>query len=270
MRCSVHISTRRARRWGVAVAVLSVVMIGLGACDRADLRPIAKAQEVGHTSTTAPIAVFAGRVVAITDGDTIKVLVAGHEQRVVRFAEIDAPEKSQPWGNRSRQMLSELVYGRDVEIRQSDTDRYGRTVAHVLVDGRDINREMVAAGGAWAFRRYLVDQSLIEVEASAKRQRIGLWSMSGNEIIAPWDWRRGVRVTPARGGEGAAPTVPRSLLSRPSNSGVGGFTCGSKTRCSEMSSCAEAQFYLTQCRVETLDGNRDGEPCEQLCGTAGR
>ncbi len=211
---------------------------------------------------------FVGQVVAVTDGDTIKVLVDGREQRIVRLAEIDAPEKAQPWGNRARQKLSDLVFGRHVEVHQTDTDRFGRIVARVSVEGRDVGRTMVASGAAWAFRRYLVDQSLLAVEEGARRQRIGLWSMPDNETIAPWDWRQGARVAPAAAGAASpAPgrSVSRSLAGQPDV-----FTCGTKTRCREMSSCAEAQFYLAKCGADTLDGNRDGEPCEQLCGTAGR
>lgn len=253
----------------VLVVGLCAASVGLASCDRKSLPPNSPAQVADDRPIASPTLVFTGRVIAITDGDTIKVLVNGREQRTVRFAEIDAPEKSQPWGNRSRQALSALVYGRNVEVRQADTDRYGRTVAHVLVDGRDINREMVASGAAWAFRRYLVDQSLIGVEAAARQQRLGLWSMPPNEIVAPWEWRRGVRAVSPGGGNNAVPAPPRALLSTPGASRAEGFICGAKTRCSQMSSCAEARAYLTECQVSSLDGNSDGEPCEQLCGTGG-
>jgi len=90
--------------------------------------------------------------------------------------------------------LSAFVFGKTISVQQTDTDRYGRVVGRLFSDGRDVNRAMVAVGAAWAFRRYLTDTSLIEVEARAKRERIGLWSMPEAQTVAPWDWRRGVRV----------------------------------------------------------------------------
>ncbi len=264
-------SSTTSKTWRALIVslVLGAILPIFMACAPAAAPQAASPRPVSNKSMeSARTGDFVGRVVAITDGDTIKVLVDGREQRIVRLAEIDAPEKAQPWGNRARQKLSELVFSRDVVVRQTDTDRFGRIVAKVFVEGRDVGRAMVASGAAWAFRRYLVDRSLLDVEAGAKRQRIGLWSMPANETIAPWDWRQGARVAPAEAVT-AGPVAGRSI-SRPLSGQPDALTCGAKTRCREMSSCAEAQFYLTQCGVDTLDGNRDGEPCEQLCGTAGR
>lgn len=220
-----------------------------------------------------------GRVVGVTDGDTITVLDDRRLQHTVRLAEIDAPERGQPWGNRARQTLSSMVAGQTVTVRPTDTDRYGRTVGRVYIDDRDVAHALIAAGAAWAFRRYLTDQSLVEVEQRARDQRVGLWSMSAEETVAPWDWRRGVR----RGGASSASAtangnLPQGLMTRPRaetlhSNGVmdaQGFGCRGKRVCRQMTSCAEAHFYLTQCGVSSLDGNSDGEPCEVLCGTAGR
>lgn len=95
--------------------------------------------------------VFEGRVVGVSDGDTITVLVGGHEQIKVRLAEIDAPEKAQPFGQRSKQALSDLVFGKTVRVEQQDTDRYGRVVGRVFVDGTDVNVEQIRQGMAWAY-----------------------------------------------------------------------------------------------------------------------
>ncbi len=263
-------SPASSRTWRVLMIslFLGVILPSLAACAPAETRSASPTPVSNKSMEGARTADFVGRVVAVTDGDTIKVLVDGREQRIVRLAEIDAPEKAQPWGNRARQKLSELVFRRDVVVQQTDTDRYGRIVAKVSVEGRDVGRTMVASGAAWAFRRYLIDQSLLDVEEGARRQRIGLWAMPDNETIAPWDWRQGARVTPAEAVAGDPASGPAILGSLPGEPDA--FTCGAKTRCREMSSCAEAQFYLAQCGVDTLDGNWDGEPCEQLCGTAGR
>jgi endonuclease YncB( thermonuclease family) len=92
---------------------------------------------------------LSGKVVGVTDGDTITVLV-GQSPVKVRLAEIDTPENGQPWGTRAKQALSDKVFGEVVEVRVVDTDRYGRTVGRVYRGGRDINREMVREGHAWA------------------------------------------------------------------------------------------------------------------------
>lgn len=253
---------------GAGAAVICAIALLLSSCERAAIGAPIHAQEVSETAGQAAVISFSGKVVGVTDGDTIAVLVDNREAKI-RFAEIDAPEKGQPWGGRSKQTLSDLVFGRDVRVQQMDVDRWGRIVGRVFVDNRDVNREMVAVGAAWVFRRYLTDTSLIEVEARAKRERVGLWSMPEAQTVAPWDWRRGERTGGAQQPDLAV--QPQGLLSSPSSrASPGSFSCSSKTRCAQMTSCAEARFYLTQCRLESIDGNRDGEPCEQLCATGGR
>lgn len=237
------------------LALVLVMLAAAAACRAPETSPLSGAQAAPVQSDTRIV----GRVVGVTDGDTITVLFDGSRQEQVRLAQIDAPESGQPWGARAKQALSDRVFGQDVGIERTDTDRYGRTVAQVHIGERDINREMVAIGAAWAFRRYLTDDSLIEIEARARREGLGLWSMPASEIIAPWEWRDGVRVQ-------AAP-VPqiRPLLSTPRQGTAAGFSCG-KRRCGEMSSCAEARFHLEQCSVHSLDGDGDGTPCDSLCG----
>jgi len=76
-----------------------------------------------------------GKVVGVKDGDTIVALHDGRGE-TIRLYGIDAPEKGQDFGNRAKQMLSDLVFGKVVEIKPMDTDRYGRTVAMVSLSGR--------------------------------------------------------------------------------------------------------------------------------------
>lgn len=142
------------------------------------------------TASLAANADFSGRVVGVLDGDTIDVLV-DQQPRRVRLAEIDAPEKKQAFGARARQALSGYVFGQVVRVRESGSDRYGRTIGSVVVDGQSINRAMIAAGMAWAYRRYLVDRSLLELEAQARQSRRGLWADS--TPVAPWEWRNAQR-----------------------------------------------------------------------------
>ncbi len=157
-----------------------------------------------------------GRVVSIADGDTFTLLTANKEQIRIRLAEIDTPESGQPYGNRAKQALSRLVFGKDVRVEVQDVDRYGRTVGRPYVGDIDVCAELVESGYAWAYRRYLKDPKLLELEKGAQDAKRGLWSLPKYERIAPWDWRRGKRT----------PTI----VSDPPKS----FTCGSKTYCRDM------------------------------------
>jgi endonuclease YncB( thermonuclease family) len=125
-------------------------------------------------------------VVAITDGDTLKARC--EDQTItVRLAEIDAPEKAQPFGARSKQHLSQLCFHRAAEVRPTSRDRYGRTVARVICAGTDANATMVRAGMAWAYTRYLTDPQILGMERLARREHAGLWADA--TPVAPWTWR---------------------------------------------------------------------------------
>jgi len=127
-------------------------------------------------------------VVGISDGDTIKVRCADQPQMVIRLAEIDAPEKTQPFGQRSKEVLATLCFKKQAEIRPSTRDRYGRTVARVLCSGTDANAAMVRAGMAWAYTRYLTDPQIQAMEIVARRERLGLWADA--RPVPPWEWRK--------------------------------------------------------------------------------
>lgn len=144
---------------------------------------------IGAALTMSAIAAhadFTGKVIRILDGDTLEVLVDRKPVRV-RPAQIDAPEKTQPFGTKSRQELADLTFGREVVVREQGEDRYGRHLGTVLASGQDVNRAMVAAGMAWAYRQYLKDTSLLTTEAAARSSGRGLWADPAPE--APWAWR---------------------------------------------------------------------------------
>jgi micrococcal nuclease len=127
-------------------------------------------------------------VVAISDGDTLKVRCdARAPLAAIRLAEIDAPEKAQPFGARSRQHLAKLCFRRQAEIRPVTVDRYGRSVARVTCGGVDANAEQVRAGMAWAYTKYLTDPNIERLEQEARDQRAGLWA--DEAPVPPWDWR---------------------------------------------------------------------------------
>ena len=146
---------------------------------------------------TAHAETVIGRVVGVADGDTLTVLDADYVQNKIRLAGIDAPEKKQPFGNRSKQSLSDLAFDKTVTVETTKRDRYGRQIGKVLVDGRDVNLIQVEQGMAWFYREYQREQSrndqkLYEsAEDGAKAQKRGLWL--DPEPVAPWDFRKNRR-----------------------------------------------------------------------------
>lgn len=140
---------------------------------------------------------FIGRVVGVTDGDTVTVLDAGNQQHKIRLAGIDAPEKRQAFGNVSRQHLAALVFQRNVTVDYYKTDRYGRLVATVFVGAEDINMKQIEAGLAWHFKKYEREQASAErarysaTELEARDAKRGLWRDAN--AIAPWEFRAGVK-----------------------------------------------------------------------------
>ena len=129
-----------------------------------------------------------GRVVGVIDGDTMDVLDARRQQYRIRLAEIDAPEKGQPFGQQSKQSLSDLCFGRDAVIEGKSRDRYGRVIGRVGCSGIDANAEQVRRGMAWVFDRYAADRSLYALQDEAREARRGLWRDSAP--VPPWEYRR--------------------------------------------------------------------------------
>jgi len=136
----------------------------------------------------SPTSEFVGRVVGVSDGDTIKVMHNGKEEKI-RLLGIDCPEKAQPFGSKAKQFTSGLAFGKTVTVQVKDTDKYRRTIANVLLpDGRVLNRELVAAGLAWWYRTYSQDESLGLLEIEARTAKRGLWV--DQHPTPPWEWRR--------------------------------------------------------------------------------
>lgn len=139
-----------------------------------------------------------GRIVGVSDGDTVTLLDATNTQHKIRLAGIDAPEKAQPFGNRSKQSLSDFAINRHATVETTKQDRYGRNVGKVRVDGQDINLLQVERGMAWFYRQYQDEQSpedrlrYAEAEERAKTGKQGLWVDPAP--VAPWEHRRQRRV----------------------------------------------------------------------------
>jgi len=138
-----------------------------------------------------------GRVVRVTDGDTIVVLDADKVQHKIRLQGIDAPERRQAFGTKSKEHLSDLVAGKTVEVDYSKYDRYERVLGIVMVNGEDVYLEQVEAGMAWHYKKYQGEQSASDrvkysdAELEARRQKIGLWR--DPNPMPPWNYRRAER-----------------------------------------------------------------------------
>jgi micrococcal nuclease len=155
-------------------------------------------------ATVSPVYAFTGKCVGVTDGDTITVMHNGQGERI-RLHGIDAPERGQDFGRKAKSFVSDLVFKKVVTIQPMDTDRYGRTVGMVFVDGLNVNREIVKAGYAWVYRNYCTQRfcdEWLEVERIARQSGIGLWRHS--DAIPPWHYRKGQR--------SAATIGPQSLV----------------------------------------------------------
>jgi endonuclease YncB( thermonuclease family) len=142
--------------------------------------------------SAAQAASFIGKVVGIADGDTLTVLTASKKQHKIRLAEIDAPEKHQPFGSKSKQSLSGLCFDKEAEVTPFVKDRYQRIVARVKCAGVDVNAEQVNRGMAWVYRRYAKDHDLYVLEHGAKVSKRGLWADSSP--TPPWQWRKSSNV----------------------------------------------------------------------------
>ena len=139
-------------------------------------------------------ATLAGRVVGVSDGDTVTVLTAENRQYKIRLSGIDAPEKKQPFGAFAKETLARQLFGQAVTVEWSKTDRYGRIVGKIEIDGVDINLEQVREGSAWVYTQYLRELTIgdrrlyLEVEQQAKSRHAGLWLDANPE--PPWQWRK--------------------------------------------------------------------------------
>lgn len=132
-----------------------------------------------------PLFAFSAKVIKISDGDTITVL-GGKEQTKVRLYGIDAPEKKQEYGQKSKQFLASLIAGQVVEVEPKGKDKYKRTLGIIHHKGQDINAQMVLNGYAWAYVKY--SRIYVDQEKLARENKRGLWQSS--DPTPPWEWRK--------------------------------------------------------------------------------
>ncbi len=207
------------------------------------------------------------QVVSVGDGDTIRVQ-QGSDRITIRMTCIDAEETAQLYGKTAAQHLKELLpVGQRVELRVVDIDKYGRTVAEVFKAGNSVNLQMIKDGAAAVYRQYLdgcseTKDQYLEAETQAKQQRLGMWAQ--DNLVMPWDFRRG-----QRSGSESSPSSPSSSSSSSeaaSGASPQGNSAGGDYNCSDFASQAEAQAILNADPSDPsgLDGNKDGEACESL------
>ncbi|NEN76340.1 thermonuclease family protein [Pelistega sp. NLN82] len=143
-------------------------------------------------SSTVWATSFVGYVVGVLDGDTIEVIDKDKNRFRIRLNQIDAPEKSQPYGKKAKQFLSNLIFQKQVIIKWTKKDRYHRLLGQVYYYHQDINLLMIQNGYAWAYTRYLKDDYYLLVQKRAEKEKLGLWA-SHQPAIAPWEWRKNKR-----------------------------------------------------------------------------
>lgn len=144
--------------------------------------------------------ILQGRIVRVTDGDTVTLLDERHTLHKIRLAGIDAPESAMPYGNHATLYLVALVFGKTVEAVTYKQDRYGRTVATLMLGEQDVNLAMLQAGLAWHYKHYAKEQPAAQAQAYAQAEELArtrnlaLWQDS--DPSAPWDWRKSRRARP--------------------------------------------------------------------------
>lgn len=197
-------------------------------------------------------------VIGISDGDTITCLDKQKETHKIRLAEIDAPEKRQDFGVKSKDNLAKMIYQKNVLVKYKQKDRYNRIVGYIEQEGKDINQKQINDGMAWYYTQYGGTVTYEIAQAKAKHHERGLWASSN--YIAPWDYRKNEKEHRKSFATFQTDKTPTASISKTLN----GYNCEKKT-CKEISSCEEAKYLLKQCNYTSLDRDKNGIPCESLC-----
>jgi endonuclease YncB( thermonuclease family) len=202
-----------------------------------------------------------GQVTRVTDGDSLWLTPAsGGAPLELRLEGIDAPEICQAWGTQARQALADLVLNQQVSVTTVGRDVHGRTLAKLTLDGRNVNKAMVQEGHAWS-TRYKYDRGPYVADERMARALSRGFNRDGGAVM-PRDFRRlnGPCEANVVAAQGAVPQVaPVAMTPAPGS----GFRCDGRTRCNQMTSCAEATWFLKHCPGVQMDGNSDGVPCER-------
>lgn len=197
------------------------------------------------------------RVVGISDGDTLTCL-QNNKPLKVRLLHIDAPESSQPYGQKAKQALANLAFKKQVKIEAEKYDRYQRLLGVVYDEaGNNLNLRLVEQGMAWAYRQ--TQPIYQQAQTIAQQQRIGLWQ--DPHALNPYQWRQQHK-TAQSNNHLQKNSQNRPLVSSPD--------CQQKRSCNQIGNYQQALFYFQQCGWKELDGNNDGIPCNKLYRKAQR
>lgn len=177
MKRSIRNSRNRSRNYGAFILASGVILISL-----------ALAATV-NAKTNQNEATWQGKVISIADGDTVTVLTNANEQVKIRIYGIDCPEKKQAFGAKAKQFLSSLIFGQVVMIQPLGKDLYGRTIARITCEGRDIGLTMIQYGYAWWYQQYAKKEiDYKKAQSKAKEQQLGLWADANP--VEPWKFRK--------------------------------------------------------------------------------
>jgi len=139
--------------------------------------------------TSNPVrAAVTGEVVAISSGDTLTILNASNKQQVIRLAEIDAPERGQPYYEEAKQVLADKVLKKTIHFERTAWDTKGQLEAKVILNGEYISAWLVGEGHVWVYRAYSDDPQMLELEAGAQKNKLGLWMLPLPDRMPPWEW----------------------------------------------------------------------------------
>lgn len=129
-----------------------------------------------------------GKVISVTDGDTIKILDEKNKVYKIRLNDIDAPEKKQAFGNKSKENLSKYIAGENVRVEYYKLDKYKRILGTVYFKDKDINKQQIIDGYAWVYKKYSKNNEYINQERISKNHKRGLWK--DEKPIEPWEYRK--------------------------------------------------------------------------------
>lgn len=204
------------------------------------------------------------KVVAVKDGDTIELLQKG-KTVTVRLYGVDAPEKTQDYGQKAKQFASDLVFGKSVRLISHNTDRYGRTVGTIILpDGRSLNEELIRNGYAWHYKAYSKDKNLENLEADARRFKRGLWQLPNP--TPPWDFRKDKR----SGKQAAAEKAERASAPLPAGAtkrqvylceSAGSTVYHLQKDCSVLKRCKTNTLILTEAQAIQKYSRRADKTC---------
>lgn len=166
---------------------------------------------------STPPPVFEGKVTHVSDGDTFKFNFQGLEL-TVRLAEVDSPEKAQPYGDIAKAALTKLILNKTVKVSQQAKDRYGRIVGHVHSGRTFVNQVMLEEGHVWAYSQYLENPEFPKIQEKAKRAKLGLWALPKAQQVPPWEWREKQREKEAALSPSGTTSTTTTSSSKPTGS----------------------------------------------------